>query len=452
MGRHLTDYDAAMAFLFQMVDYEKVNRFKYSSGTFNLSRVEQLMDAAGGPHRKLNALHIAGTKGKGSVAMMAESMLRAHGLETGLYTQPHLVDLEERIRINGVPIPQAQTVALLDRLFPHVDDLRKKTPHESPTFFDLVTTAAFTAFVDEEVDIAVIEVGLGGRLDSTNVIRPAACTITRIDFDHVNQLGNTLDKIAREKAGIIKPGVPVACAPQAPEALQVIEAVCREREAPLKRVGHDAVVEKSESVLNDDVAGVRLTLRTRRRRFEDVVVPLLGLHQATNAATAALAVELLEDVGAVELDTDALRRGLTTVRCPGRIELIRGRPTTIVDAAHNVASATVLRSVLREHFAYRRMVVVLGVSRDKDVPGIVRTIAPLSASVICTKSDSPRAAEPADLLAEVCKHAAVQASAFEDATEALAAARKWAGPEDLIVITGSFFLAGLLRPLVVPRS
>ena len=450
MPRYLKTYDEAMTFLFRMVDYEKVTKFKYSSETFDLSRVEQLMDAAGGPHRKLKALHIAGTKGKGSVAMMAESVLRAAGLKTGLYTQPHLVDLEERVRINGAPISRAQTVDLLDRLFPYVQDIREKAPQESPTFFDLVTAATFICFAREQVDAAVVEVGLGGRLDSTNVIRPAACAITRIDYDHVNQLGHTLDQIAREKAGIIKPGVPVACAPQDVDALSVIEETCRERDARLLLVGRDALIEKSETVFDEGAAGIRVTLQTPRRRLEDLLVPLLGKHQATNAATAALAVELLEDAGVVELHADAVRRGLETVQCPARIELLRGRPLVILDGAHNVASATVLRTVLEEHFAGRRTAVILGVSRDKDVPGIVRTIVPLAARVFCTKSDSPRAAEPADLLEEVRKHMAAETSVFDDAKNALQSAREWAGPDDLIVITGSFFLAGILRPLVVP--
>jgi len=438
-----------MDFLFQMVNYEKVTKFKYDSSTFNLSRVEQLMDAVGGPHRRLHAVHIAGTKGKGSVAHMVHVVLSGAGLTTGLYTQPHLVDLEERIRINGEPIAKEETVALLQSMYPYVQRIRAEAPEESPTFFDLVTTAAFASFAQHKVDVAVIEVGLGGRLDSTNVIQPQVAVITRIDYDHVNRLGPTLDGIAWEKAGIVKDGVPVVSSPQTAEAMRVIESRCREKRARLHVVGRDITIEHAEPIANEPPYGIRFSLVSRKRRYDDLTLPMLGLHQATNAATAVLALEAMEERTGLLLDEHVVRRAFATLRIPGRIEVVPGSPLTIIDAAHNVASAAALRAVLERHFADRRIILVLGISRDKDLTGIVRELAPLAAGVLLTMSDSPRAVHPTQLLWRVRRVTDVEAVAMDDAFQALAKARAWAGPDDLIVITGSFFLAGMLRPAVL---
>ena len=231
--RSIQDYDDAMAFLLEFTDYEKVTKYKYDIATFSLDRVERLMGAVGGPHRAFRSVHVAGTKGKGSTGTMVQSVLTAAGFRTGLFTSPHLARLEERMTVDGEAIPEPELVEIVNELVAYTRKEREERPNESPTFFELVTAIGFRHFARRKVDFAVVEVGMGGRLDATNVLHPEVCAITRVDYDHVERLGGTLAKIAGEKAGIIKPGVPVICAPQEPEAMETIQRVSEERGAPL---------------------------------------------------------------------------------------------------------------------------------------------------------------------------------------------------------------------------
>ena len=338
---------------------------------------------------------------------------------TGLYTSPHLVDLRERIRLDGVPIAEAAFARVMAAMEPELRRLR-------PTYFETMTAAAFLHFAERRVDYAVVEVGLGGRLDATNVIRPAACAITTIDFDHMDKLGHTLEAIAGEKAGILKPGVPAVSSPQAPAARRVLEA-------------RGPIAFPRFRVLSS--RGFVLKFTAEGRRLE---LPVLGEHQAANAATA---LALVARSGAI-VTPEAVRRAFRHVRLPGRVERVGRRPTVIVDAAHNPVSARALASALRT-VPRRRLVLVFGASADKDYRAMLRTLLPATDLAIVTKAANPRAAAPSDLLAVAKGRPAVAAGSV---ARALALARKAAGPEDAIVVTGSFYVAGEALASIKPHD
>ncbi len=445
-------YQEAIGFLFAMVDYEKLSSYKYSLPNFDLRRTERLLASVGNPQQKMKLLHIAGTKGKGSTAMMAQSIFSRCGYKTGLFTSPHLVDLEERVTIDGRLMPKDEVRRIMGELRPYVDSIRREAPEESPTFFELLTALGFCYFAEQNVDYGIIEVGMGGRLDSTNVILPLASVITHLDFDHVHRLGPTLGHIAYEKAGIIKPDVPVVCAPQREDALAVIELACRQKNAPLHLLGRDFEVSDVESSLTDNRAHCNFTLRTPARTYPDISMPLLGRHQAVNAALAIRSAEILEEKNGKRVDEKCVRSALASLRCPARIEVVPGKPLIIVDGAHNVAAMEALREALVENLSGRRLFFVFGVARDKDVDGIIQLFAPMAAGIVVTKSDSPRAVPPFVLLAKARLATNVEVVSVDDAVAALAKARSWASGDDVIIITGSLYLAGVLRPHVCPEA
>jgi dihydrofolate synthase/folylpolyglutamate synthase len=401
-------YADALRFLNTFTDYERMAS-RYTPADYDLGRMRRLLAALDNPERAFLSLHIAGTKGKGSTAHLAEAVLREAGYRTGLYTSPHLVDLRERIRLDGKPVSRGDFTRTMAALEPHLRRLR-------PTYFETMTAAAFLLFAEKGVDYAVVEVGLGGRLDATNVILPAACAITTIDYDHMDKLGNTLAEIAGEKAGILKPGIPVVSSPQPAAARKVL----LERARP---------VFPRFRVLSQ--AGFVLKFMVEGRRFE---LPVLGDHQAANAATA---LALVDRSGAT-VSPEAVRRAFRKVRLPGRVERVGRRPLLIVDAAHNPVSARALAAAL-EGVPRRRTVLVFGASADKDYKGMLKTLLPIADLVIFTKATSSRAAATSDLL----RHAKGRpALAVGGVARALALARKAAGPEDAVVVTGSFYVAG----------
>jgi len=438
----------AMQFLLEFADYEKITSYKYDLQTFDLERVERLMRAVGDPHRAFRSVHIAGTKGKGSTAAMLQAILTEAGLKTGCFTSPHLVRLEERMTIDGEMMPEEELVALVNELLPYTVAARERSVWESPTFFELVTALGFRHFAKERVEAAVIEVGMGGRLDATNVITPEVSVITRIDFDHENRLGRTLAKIAFEKGGIIKRGVPVVVAEQAPEALGVLAALAHERHAPMVRVGRDVRVDGVSTGVGADGPYCRCTVATRSATYE-AEMRLIGVHQAMNAAVAVAAAEIFANRIGGDLPEKAVLRGLAAARCPARAEYFAGRPPIILDGAHNPVSMAALRQVLDTVFRDRRTTLVIGIARDKNVDRILEIILPRAQKVFFTRSDSPRAESPDILLARANAICPLPAEAVEDAFEALARARAATGEDDLICITGSLYLAGKLRPALV---
>lgn len=406
-------YREALDHLNRFTDYERMS-VPYAPGTYDLGRMLRLVEGLGRPDRSFRSLHIAGTKGKGSVAHMTEAILRAAGCRTGLYTSPHLVDMRERIRRDGVPMAEADFVWAMNRMERLLRRLR-------PTYFETMTAAAFLLFARWKVDYAVVEVGLGGRLDATNVISPVACAITKIDYDHMDKLGRTLARIASEKAGIIKPGVPVVASPQRPEARRVLEA-----RAELLR--------PSFRILSDRGFMLRLKVRGLRGREYRLAVPVLGRHQAENVATA---VGLVEASGAA-VPPVRVRKGLAGLRLPGRMEVVRRRPWFVVDAAHNPVAARAAAEAFRR-VPRRRAFLVFGASADKDVRGMLRALLPGVDVAILTRARSPRAAAPAGLARRTGARPALLGRTVE---EALDLARLLAEPRDAVLVTGSFYVAG----------
>ncbi len=426
-------YQEALDYLYSFVDYSRTRSDRYSPESFDLGRVRRLLSALDDPHTQYPSLHIAGTKGKGSVAAMAASALRAAGHRTGLYTSPHLIDFTERIQVNGEQIPKDRLVALVELMKP----LAAEIPEIST--YELITALGFVHFAHEQVDIAVIEVGLGGRLDATNVLHPRAAVITSISLDHTQFLGDTLEKVAGEKAGIIKPGVPVVMAPQPESAARVIEEIAARRNAPLLRVGADWRFESLSSTLHSQ------RLRLWRTGSEpgpslELSIPLLGRHQVENAAVAAAALHLISESG-LEVPIQAIRQGFAEVEWPGRFQVLSTELAIVLDCAHNRDSAARLRQALKDYFPERVVHMVFGASEDKDIDGMLRELAPSVRRAYMTKAFHPRAAEPSALAASAA-HYELKCDLVPDVMTAVANAVGQAGPNDVVLVTGSLFVVG----------
>jgi dihydrofolate synthase/folylpolyglutamate synthase len=448
-ARPVTDYATALEFLLGRVNYERTSHIPYQSDGFKLDRMRRLLAAVGDPHLALKAIHIAGTKGKGSTAAMIAEVLTAAGYKTGLYTSPHLERIEERIAIGGETCPEGRLVALAARLqdaLGHID-----LPDGGPTFFEITTALAFLHFAESRVDAAVLEVGLGGRLDSTNVCRPEVTVITSISYDHMRQLGNTLAAIAGEKAGIIKPGVAVISGVLADEPRQVIAERAREVGARLVQRGTDFEFTRRMS----SESAERMDYREPRGELLGLELAMPGEHQAANAACAVAALLRLVERG-WDVSEEAIRTGLASARCPARIELLSGQPAVVLDVAHNPASIAALLDVLDERLPDRRKVLIFASSKDKDYAAMLGLAMPRFNAVVLTQYvQNPRAME-AERLAEMAREMAApahQPAVIEVAAtpaEALFLARRLVGPDDVVCITGSFFLAAELRPLLAP--
>ena len=389
-------YPETIAYLYSLIDYEKMRIERYTPESHDLSRVERLMTGMGNPHHKFRVVHIAGTKGKGSAAAMCEACLRAAGYRTGLYISPHLHTFRERIQVGGNKIAQEDVVTLVEQARPLIDHI------PDVTYFEAITAIGFLHFARSEVDVAVVEVGLGGRLDATNVLTPEVTIITSLSLEHTYLLGDTLAEIAYEKAGIIKPGVPTVSAPQRAEAIQVIEKVGRERESPLIEIGRDWDYQPGPLDLDGQQFTVRRVSGGGSELDGEYWVPLIGRHQVENAACAVAALDILSQQGLC-IPGDAVQQGLRAVRWPGRMEVLSREPLVLGDGAHNPYSMQVLRVALEEWFPGKRWVVVFGASADKDVAGMLEVLLPISDYVIVTRSDHPRAAAPVELADAVAK-------------------------------------------------
>ncbi|MBI4506083.1 MAG: bifunctional folylpolyglutamate synthase/dihydrofolate synthase [Chloroflexi bacterium] len=430
-------YRAAMAYLASFANYEE--RPVPAPTRFNLDRVHALCELLGRPERRFPCVQIAGTKGKGSTAAMLESVLRAAGYRVGLYTSPHLHNFRERIRIGAQPIGEEDLAAAVAQVRIAAERVHRNHPDLGQlTTFELTTAAAFVHFAQQGVDCAVLETGLGGRLDAVTVVQPIATLMTSISVDHTALLGDTLAAIAREKAGIVKAGVPLVCAPQQPETLAEIERASAARGAAHWLLGRE-VGWQTRRVGRS----WRVAVRTPRASYGELRVPLLGRHQSENAALALAAIDLLRAHG-FRVGSGAIRRGIARVRWPGRLEVLGRRPWLVVDGAHNVDSAAKLAQALADSFRARRRILILGTSRDKDVAGIVRALAPVAARIIATASAHPRAADPA-LVAAAASDCGLAAELAADVPAALARARALARAGDLICATGSLFVVAAVR-------
>jgi len=413
-----------------------------------LSNSLVLMALMGDPHRKFRSVHVAGTNGKGSTSSFIASMLQAAGYRVGLYTSPHLVSFTERIRINAALITEAKVVELAGR----VRDAARKAggPGEmdafSPTFFEVATAMAFTYFAEEGVDIAVIEVGMGGRLDSTNVITPLVSVITNIDLEHTEFLGTTLTQIAGEKAGVIKQGVPVVTGARQQEVITVIEQEAAARKAEVYRLSKDfmPVPIASQSAQVFDYRGIKGS-------YEKVRINMLGRYQVDNSCLALASIECLRNAGII-VDEAAVRHGLEQACWEGRLELMARKPDIYLDGAHNPASAQKLAAtVLEMRSAYRRTILIIGILQDKDCQGIISALAPLADHVVVTKPQYSRAMEVRALASEIRKlHGSVETA--ETVGEAIAIVRDTVSPDDLVLITGSLYVVGDARAVFHPEA
>ena len=439
-GTPIRNYRAALNFLKSKTNYENMVRVGYNSSNFNISRMLRILSRLGNPHRACKTVHIAGTKGKGSTAHMVAAMLRKSGYRTGLYTSPHFLDLRERISVDNRLVTESEFARLIAKIAPVAGKLAK----DKPTFFDLMTTAAFLHFANKKVDIAVIETGLGGRLDSTNVVRPEVCGITSISYDHMAQLGTTLEAIAEEKAGIFKPGVPVISAPQPPGVKRVLREQAAKTGCPLSFVGGD--LEFSYRFECSRISGphTRVCMATPTARFDHIRVPLLGEHQAHNCGVALGIVDALQQRG-MEIGPQNAIDGLAEVKVQGRLETIRQLPHTIVDAAHNAASVRALMRAIGQNVGYDSMVVIFGCSADKDVDGMLDQLQIGADKVIFTSTGTPRSMDPHELLARFQEKSFKMAMVEETLLGAYRTACNCVTREDLICITGSVHLVGYAK-------
>lgn len=412
-----------------------------TAAKFNLENITVLMERLGRPDRTYPIVHIAGTNGKGSTAAFLESILRAAGFRTGLNTSPHLERINERIRINGEEVSDQIFAETFTRVQEVIEELLAAGRLEAhPTYFECVTALAFEVFARERVEFAVVEVGLGGRLDATNIVRPQVSVITRIDFDHENYLGHSLEEIAREKAGIVKAGVPVATAPQLPEVREVLRGKARELDATIVDTGEDFDLEREIAE-----AGCARALARPRARGEAVrLAPgLPGRFQLENALNAAATARLLQARG-YRITNQNIEQGIRSAEWPGRLERLQAGPDVYLDGAHNPGAARELAQFLEENFARRRVYLIFGAMRDKSVDEMTGILFPLASEVIFTQPGTPRAVS-ANQLADLAGHHAARYTVIRDAEEALESALAKARSDDAVFVTGSLYLVGQLR-------
>ncbi|MEX1016178.1 MAG: folylpolyglutamate synthase/dihydrofolate synthase family protein [Phycisphaeraceae bacterium] len=437
----ITNYTTALRWLYEHTDFERMRLVNYNERTFNLDRMRKLLDLIGNPHEQLRCVQVAGTKGKGSTCAMLASMLQHSGYGVGLYTSPHLIDLRERITINGQMVAY-NDVAEIFKLIASVED---KFGEQPPTFFEIMTAAALKHFADQAVDVAVLETGLGGRLDCTTVVNPLVTGITRISLDHMNILGSDLASIAREKAGIFKPGVPALSVEQTPEVEAVLREVAEDVGAPLQFTGNEIDFSYRFEANRELGPHTRVCVTTATSKFEHLPVPLRGEHQAYNCGLALAMLDKLKE-HEFNLPEEQVIAGLTKTELHGRMEQVWSEPRIIVDGAHNAASITALIRALGAHISYDSLVMIFGCGQDKDVEGMLKQIALGADKVIFTRAKAnPRAMEPSDLMTQFGEVSGKMAQTAPTLPDAMKLAARAVSREDLVIVCGSFYIAGEAR-------
>ena len=431
-------YKDALKYLYEKTDYEKEKHLRYNVTTFNLERMEKLLSLVGKPHKKFPTVHIAGTKGKGSTATMLAMMMQANDYTVGLYTSPHVSHLHERIVVNSEMISDSEMLGLLNRIYVPVEKIAKS---ERVTFFEIMTALAFMHFADVDVDIAVIETGMGGRLDSTNVINPEVVGITSLSIDHQYQLGETIGSIAKEKAGVFKRGVPIITVQQDPEALRVLKSCATAVKAPLSVTGSDIDFSQRFETSREHGPHTRICLTTPLSKFEHLRVPLYGKHQAINCGLALAMLDKLKSSG-YEIDDEKATEGLHNVSLKGRMEMVCDDPRIMIDGAHNAASIRALIHAIGQNIPYDSMVMIFGCNSDKDVDGMLNELRYGADKVIFTRSQSAKAMSPDELAEMYTEKCNKMCQAATTLGESLRLARSAVDREDLICITGSFYLIG----------
>lgn len=435
-------YQATLDYLYKYVDYSLVRNFHNSPGKFDLTRMGILAAALGNPHKRYPVIHVAGTKGKGSVSAFCASALHAAGYKIGLYTSPHLHDFSERIVVNAQPISPDNVIALVDLCKPVVAAI------PDVTWFEYTTMLAFLYFAQQEVDVAVIEVGLGGRLDATNIVTPDVAVITSISYDHMAVLGDTLTQIATEKAGIIKHDVPVVISPQVDEAQKVITQISKERNASIYQVG----VDYQFKLLSRSFEGqtFKIWARLDPKKTTRLEIPLLGRHQVENAAVAYTAIQVLKQTD-LAINAESIRKGFAKTVWPGRFEIVRRNPPIVLDCAHNPDSAHRLRQTLDDFFPDLPIILLFGASEDKNVTGMFTELLPRVRQCFATQSIHPRAMSPAHLK-ELAKQFRVPVTSVSTVEEALDEALLAAGEDGLLLVTGSIFVVAGVKEAWMARE
>lgn len=449
-------YRDALAFLYQRLNYERTDSMPYDPATLKLDRMRRLLELVGNPHDSLDIVHIAGTKGKGSTAHFVRSILTQAGYRTGCYTSPHLTSIEERFAVDGQPCAPADIVHWVDFLRPYVERMdRVDGPNGGPTFFELATAIALLHFRERNVDFTVLEVGLGGRLDSTNVCAPRVSVITSISFDHMRQLGNTLEAIAAEKAGIIKPGVPVITGVTQDEPWRVIDSVAARLDAPVERLGRDFDFQYYPPKSLEANDGPRMDYRRRRAgQWESVATRVslstLGAHQAANAALACATCDALVAQG-LAIPLEAMLNGLANGRCAARIEVWQKRPAVVIDTAHNGASIQALVRVLRESFPHSPRTLLLAATQGKDVDEMLHALVPEFDTIVCTQYLHNPRGMPVDELMRHTRRITTAEGSVVDLVDCPSPQTAWnqavrcTPSTGLICVTGSFFLAAEMQ-------
>ncbi|MFC1935522.1 bifunctional folylpolyglutamate synthase/dihydrofolate synthase [Chloroflexota bacterium] len=432
------NYTEALDKLLCLTDLERVSGQALHIRRYDLARMVTLLERLGNPHLKTPTVHLTGTKGKGSTAAIISSVLAVQGYSPGLFTSPHLHTFRERIRFNGEPVSEAEFALLIEDIWPAVEAINAEGTQGAVTVFELLTAMAFLHFYQRRAGFQVIEVGLGGRLDSTNLVQPQVCVITSISLDHTHVLGGTVEQIARDKTGIIKPGSVAVCSPQEPVVMKIVEETCREQKVTLVSVERECAWAREAF----DLDGQCFVVTAPWGEFH-LRMPLLGSHQLENAATALVTLHVLNDMG-FAISRDSLDRGFRSVSWPARMEVLSREPLVVADGAHNPYSASKLRQALREHFPFDRLIYVVGVSADKNVSGIIGELAQDPAMAIVTRCRHPRAEAPS-VLAKGFREAGVEAREVEGVGAALRYALSQAGAGDLVVVTGSLFVVAEAR-------
>ncbi|MFC1485412.1 bifunctional folylpolyglutamate synthase/dihydrofolate synthase [Candidatus Latescibacterota bacterium] len=429
------EYHEAIEFLYGFIDYEQTVGWKYDGTNFSMDRVRGFFHALGDPHQKGSFIHVTGTNGKGSTAAMIASALTAAGYRTGLYTSPHLISFRERIRVDSALITPEEVIAGVDRIRP----IAGRFP--GLTFFEVWTGLAFDHFIRKRTDVTVVEVGMGGRIDTTNVILPEVAVFTSISIDHRRTLGNTIRKITSQKAGIIKPGVPVVTAPQYPDAISIIEDTAHDRGAPVVLVGRDVTYRWHDKCID---------YRGTGWQFEHITVPLPGAFQAENAAVAIASLEQLASRD-YTLSPAAVKRGIETVHWPGRLQTVRTVPRVIVDGACNVDAMREVRDYLLSLGPKKNAVAVFGICRDKDIDRVIQVLGKAVSRFVFTRTDNPRAVDAADLAKRAS--AKIPVTVQPNSAAALEEAIALAGSDGVVIVTGSLYLVGeLMKYLGITAS
>ncbi|MDO7786263.1 bifunctional folylpolyglutamate synthase/dihydrofolate synthase [Desulforamulus aquiferis] len=427
----------------QSIDYLKgLTKFGINLG---LGRIEELLRRLGNPHRRLKIVHIGGTNGKGSTTAMVASILGAAGYKVGRFTSPHLHSYTERFVINGVAIPEIKLVELISYIKPFLEEM-VSDGYEHPTEFEVSTALALVYFEREATDYVVLEVGMGGAIDSTNIVTPLVSVITNVSLDHVDYLGGTVEEIARVKAGIIKQNTPVITAAEG-SPLEIIREVAKEKDCPLVQIGKQATWVSDKSFL----AGQQKFTVYGLKDTYHINLPLIGEHQQINAATAIAGVEVLLSLKGECLSPQTIEEGLSMVKWPGRLEILTHKPMTIIDGAHNLAGAIVLRRALEKYFSGRSIIMILGMLADKERAKVVAELAPLAKTIIVTRSNSPRAGDwqrVAQYAREYVKDVMVE----ECVEKAVELALNNAGSEELVCITGSLYMIAEARQFLISKD